>query len=169
MGCAESFFTRSCLRPSVADPAGKPVLLDLAGAQGEHDRRRLGWSRRERHAVQSQEDHHRRERPALVAVEEGVVVGDAEGVRSREARKIGFAIMPAVLRPHDRRLEQSLVADPVWATEQRKLFGMDVHDGIEIEPARLVGPRHSARALKVSWYSFISSRAIFMTSSCFGS
>src|SRR6266536_1249415 len=51
-------------------------------------------------------------------------------------------------------------------TEECELLGMDVFDVVERQPPRLV---HSARALNVSRYSFITCRAISIASSCRGS
>jgi hypothetical protein len=62
------------------DPAGEGVLVQRARCQRDHGRHHLGFGRRAVEAVEPQEDGHRHERHALVAVSVRVVAGEPESV-----------------------------------------------------------------------------------------
>src|SRR5207237_3021648 len=67
-------------RPIIPDPAGQAFLADLARGEGEDDGRGMRRLGRKGYVVAAQENHHGVERDTLVAVHEGMVTSQTEGV-----------------------------------------------------------------------------------------
>ena len=122
----------------------KHVLGDLAGCKAQNHRGcRLRWYV-EIHAIEPKEYDYRSEGRPLVAVNERMIARNAEAVGGRKRRNAAFAVTEFVKWSRQRGFEQTAIANAVRAAEQSKLLGMEIEDGIDIEPYRLV---HFASAL----------------------
>lgn len=109
-----------------AKPVGKSDLVTVASGDLEHQGDHFRFIRHDAKAIEPEKDLHGLERHPLAAVDERVVPGDSEPVRSRQRGEIGRGVVvPPVSRPFEGRLQEPLVSDARGASMLADLFGMD--------------------------------------------
>ena len=94
----------------LAQPGGEGGFVQFAGGQGKHVGHAVGIFRSQGVAIECQEQFRYDKRGALVAVNEGVVAGDAKRITCRQVGGIGLSVMGQLLRAGQRRLQQATVA-----------------------------------------------------------
>ena len=143
----------------VPDPASQTLFLDLACGKSEEHRRCLLGRHIEIDVVQSEKYDDRGEGYPFVAIHERVIAGEAESVCGSKLGKVFGAVGMLVPGPSQCRFEETDIAYAVGATEEGKLFGVNIKGEFEVEPLRLA---HFASALNVSAYLLNARRAISM-------
>src|SRR6266849_8399477 len=112
----------SRLGPVVADPTGKALLAHFAGSEGQHDGGGGLGRRREINAIEPKKNDQRCERGPLIAIDERMILGNAEGIGSGKRSEIGFAVSEFVDRPRQGGFEKPRIAHAVRSAEQRELL-----------------------------------------------
>src|ERR1051326_5377464 len=138
------------------NPIGQFGLGERARRDGEHDQRRFRLIRDQPLAVEAKKQRGGDEGDALVAVDEGMILGKAESIARGQARRIGDAfVSKQILRPRQSGLEQPRIAQTIGAAMLGDAFAVQQLEGLAVEPNGLA---HLASARKVSRYSRMTSR-----------
>ena len=91
-----------------------------------------------------------------------MIFGERYPVRGRDFRMIGFAIRGKILRPRERRLEQTAITNAGSSTMFRNLLVMDRQNHRLLDPRPVL---HLASSRKTARRRFMILRAAFICAS----
>jgi len=122
----------------LAKPVGQLVLGQLACGESLDQDDQLGVRCSEEEAVEREKGFRDDRRGALVAVDERVVAGEAEGVGGGEGRGVRLLVQREVARAGHRAFERSGIADSLPSAMLGELLGVrsERHFGGHPDPAR---------------------------------
>ena len=128
-------FGASALARMVADPGRECRLVDVAGSDRQHGERGVRLRAYQSVAVQREKQTDRQERRALVAIDEGMVLGEPNGIARCEICNIRFPVSSEVTGPGERGFEQPFVAKAAASTVLGKALVMEQAKRLPIDPA----------------------------------
>ena len=118
-------------------PGGEARLVEVAARQGEDGTDDLFFRGVDTEPVQSQEQIHGLEGHTLVAVDKGVVLGNAEAVGCSQRRKLGFAlVMESISGALKGRLQEPTVPKTEGSAVSLNLIRVDRENMGNNEPTR---------------------------------
>lgn len=118
----------------LAEPVGKLGLGEFTGGEGLDGGNCLPRLKRNFYAVQHKECAGKNPCGAFVAIGEGVIARDAEGVRRGERAQIILAIFPLIAGAAERGFKGAFIAQARWPTMFGQLAIMDGQRETRIKP-----------------------------------
>lgn len=109
-------------RPVVAKPTGETGFVDLARCKTTDHEHRFRFCNENVDVVRAEKGHERQQRRTFVAVDEGVVFDDADGVGGREFGQVRFTVARTVFGSPGSRFEYTLVAQARRPAEKLELL-----------------------------------------------
>lgn len=119
------------------EPGSEAQLVEVAARQGEDGTYDLFFGGIDAKPVQPEEQIHGLEGHALVAVDKGVVLGDAEAVCRGQRREIGLGIVTkSISGALEGGLQESAIPKAVGSAMSLNLVRMDGENMRDNEPTR---------------------------------
>jgi len=117
-------------------PGSEAGLIELPSRQGKDGRYDVFFGGIERKAVQAEEQVHGLEGHPLVAVDEGVVLRDAESVCCSEGGEVGVVLVAeSISRTFEGGVQESPIAEAEGPAVSLDLIGVDRENVDRSEPA----------------------------------
>jgi hypothetical protein len=130
------------------EPGGEFALADLATGQRHHGADGIDRCRIQFPSIAAQEQADGQEGGALVAIREGMVFRQPEGIGGGKPGNVARpAMMKNIPGPRQRAIHQAFVAHPFDSAKSRKGLGVKKQKGFFLDPDRLC---HFARTAKTS-------------------
>ncbi len=117
-----------------AQPGGIGGFGDVAGGKSEHGQRGILRAGGQAEAIEPKKQAGAEKGGTFVAVDEGMVLGESEGVGGSAIENVRLAVGSQVFRAGQRRIEQAFVTDAGSAAMQYKAFAMQQQQRAAVDP-----------------------------------
>ena len=117
-----------------AQPGGVIAFADFPGSQRKHGQSGVLRGGGQAVAVQAQVHTGTEKACALVAVNEWMIFGEAEGIGGGAVKQVGAAVVKQVFRAGQRRIEQAFISDSLRSTMYDQALAVQEQQGPPVDP-----------------------------------
>ena len=115
-------------------PLRKSGLVQLAGRYRQHGQCRIRLCRFEAVTIKAKKQAHSEKRSAFISVNEGVVFGQTQAIRSCETGSVWFAIKRQIQRARKGRIKQTFITQAAGTAMFRQTFIVQQQQDLAVNP-----------------------------------